>query len=182
MSNIQPGTGYTFSASSSGFTLNVDPPFIQYDRALDTGGTSLDVLAIYPFKIVKNLPANEGDWDDLLAYLALSALELTPYVMIPESGPQFKILPGTVNGTVCYLDWTACADGSPTQNIYLQTYPVGSEQVIATTDVLEDSDNESYVLIGTVDFTGKTQILMNSLCMERFKCGNDDAVYWYSKI
>jgi hypothetical protein len=182
MSNIQPGSGYTFSASSSGFTIDIDTPFINYDSVGDKGGISLEMLAIYPFKIVKHLPANEGSWTELLAYLALSALELTPYSLIPETGPQFKVLPGTINGTVCFLDWTACADGSPTQNIYLQTYPEGDEQIIATTDVLTDSDDESYVLLGTVDYSGKTPIILNSLVMERFKCGDTPAVYWYSKM
>lgn len=182
MSNIQPGTGYTFSASSSGTSVNVDPPFIQYDTVENVSDLSLEMLAIYPFKIVKHIPANSGTWADLLEYLALSALEQTPYVLIPETGNQFMVLQGTINGTVCSLGWTGCPDGSPTLNIYLQTYPEGSEQVIATTDTLEGDDDADYVQIGSVDYNGKYQTLMNCLVMERFKCGDDDAVYWYSKI
>lgn len=183
MSNIQPGTGYTFSASSRGTSLNIDQPFIQYDGN-DGGaaGMSLELLSIFPFKIAKNDPANSGDWTDLLAYLATAAAELTPYVFIPDSGNTFKVLPGTINGVVCSLGPTACNDGDPAQNIYLQTYPYGDEQIIATTSLLDDSDAASYVLLGTVDYTGKTQMTMNSLVMERFKCGDNDAVYWYSKI
>jgi hypothetical protein len=162
--------------------LDIDPPFIQYDTIENVDDITLEMLAIFPFKIVKNIPANSGTWTDLVEYLALSALEQTPYALVPDSGPQFKILPGTINGVVCSLDWTACADGSDPQKIYLQTYPEGDEQIIATTHVLADSDDESYVLLGTVHYAGKTQIIMNSLVMERFKCGDTPAVYWYSKI
>lgn len=182
MSQIQPGTGYTFSASSSGTTLNIDKPFIQYDGNDAQSQLSLEMLSIFPFKIAKSNPANSGDWADLLVYLAQAAAELTPYVFVPDSGNTFQVLPGTINGVVCSLGLTACADGSPTQNIYLQTYPYGSEGIIATTSVLTDDDAASYVLLGTVDYTGKTQMTMNSLVMERFKCGDNDAVYWYSKI
>lgn len=182
MSQIQPGTGYTFSSSSDGVSLNIDKPFIQYDSVDDKENTSLEMLSIYPFKIVKNIPANEGDWADLLEYLAKSALEQTPYVLIPDVGNQFQVLQGTINGNVCSLGWTACEDGSPTQYVYLQTYPAAAQQIIVSTTALEGNDDEDYVLIGSVDYTGKTQIQMNSLVMERFKCGDNDAVYWYSKI
>lgn len=182
MSQLQPGTGYTFSASSSGTTLNIDKPFIQYDGNDAQSNLSLEMLAIFPFKIAKSNPANAGDWTDLLAYLAQAAAELTPYVFVPDSGNTFQVLPGTINGVVCSLGPTVCADGDPTLNVYLQTYPYGSEQIIATTSTLDDSDASAYVLLGTVDYTGKTQYVMNSLVMERFKCGDNDAVYWYSKI
>lgn len=180
--SIQPGTGYTFSCSSSGVTLNIDKPFIQYDGNDAASALSLEMLSIFPFKIAKTNPANSGDWTDLLAYLAQAAAELTPYVFVPDTGSTFQVLPGTINGVVCSLGTTACAVGDPPLNIYLQTYPYGDEQIIATTSVLEDSDEEAYVLLGSVDYTGKTQVVMNSLVMERFKCGDNDARYWYSKI
>lgn len=182
MSQLQPGTGYTFSASSSGTTLNIDKPFVQYDGNDAQSQLSLEMLSIFPFKIAKSNPANAGDWTDLLAYLAQAAAELTPYVFVPDIGNTFQVLPGTVNGVVCSLGLTACADGDPPLNIYVQTYPYGDEQIIATTSTLSDNDDEAYVLIGTVDYSGKTQFTMNSLVMERFKCGDNDAVYWYSKI
>lgn len=182
MSQLQPGTGYTFSASSKGTTINIDTPFIQYDGNDAQSQLSLEMVSIFPFKIAKSNPSNTGDWADLLAYLVQAAAELTPYVFVPDSGPTFQVLPGTINGVVCSLGPTACADGDPALNIYLQTYPYGDEQIIATTSVLEDDDTAAYLLIGVVDFTGKTQMVMNSLVMERFKCGDTDAVYWYSKI
>jgi len=180
--SIQPGTGYTFSASSQGVTLNIDKPFLRYDSDDSETNLSLEMLSIFPFKIAKTNPANSGDWADLLAYLAQAAAELTPYVFVPDAGSTFQVLPGTINGVVCSLGPTACNSGDPTLNVYLQTYPYGDEQIIATTSTLSDSDSASYVLLGTVDYTGKTQLIMNSLVMERFKCGENDAVYWYSKI
>jgi hypothetical protein len=180
--SIQPGTGYTFSASSQGVTLNIDKPFIRYDSDDTETNLSLEMLSIFPFKIAKANPANSGDWADLLLYLATAAAELTPYVFVPDAGSTFQVLPGTINGVVCSLGPTACAAGDPALNIYLQTYPYGDEQIIPTTSVLEDDDTASYVLLGTVDYNGKTQMIMNSLVMERFKCGDTDAVYWYSKI
>lgn len=181
MSKLQPGTGYTLSASSSGTSLNIDKPLLRYDSDTDTS-LSLEMLSIFPFKIAKSDPANSGDWGDLLIYLASAAADLVPYVFISDVGNSFSILPGTINGVVCSLGPTACENGDPTLNIYLQTYPYGSEQIIATTSVLTDDDTAAYVLLGTVDYTGKTQMIMNSLVMERFKCGDNDAVYWYSKI
>jgi hypothetical protein len=182
MSQIQPGTGYNFSASSSGFTLDIQQPFQRYDSDEAEAVLSLEMLSIFPFKIAKNNPANSGDWADLLIYLATAAAENTPYVFIPDTGSTFQVLPGTINGVVCSLGPTACPDGDPTLNVYLQTYPYGSEQIFASTSTFTDDDTASYVLIGTVDYTGKTQMTMNSLVMERFKCGENDAVYWYSKI
>jgi hypothetical protein len=182
MSQLQPGTGYTFSASSSGVTINIDKPFLRYDSDDSATSLSLEMLSIFPFKIAKSDPANSGSWADLLEYLATAAAELTPYVFVPQTGNTFRVLPGTINGVVCDLGLTACEDGDPAQNIYLQTYPYGDEQIIATTSILTDSDTASYVLLGVVDYAGKTQMTMNSLVMERFKCGETDAVYWYSKI
>jgi hypothetical protein len=182
MSKLQPGTGYTFSASSSGTTLNIDKPFLRYDSDDSLTSLSLEMLSIFPFKIAKSDPENSGDWTDLLAYLAFAAAENTPYVFVPQTGNTFTVLPGTINGVVCSLGLTACEDGDPALNIYLQTYPYGSEQIIATTSTLTDNDDEAYVLLGIVEYTGKTQFIMNSLVMERFKCGETDAVYWYSKI
>lgn len=181
MSQLQPGTGYTFSASSSGTTLNIDKPFIQYDGNDAQSELSLEMISIFPFKIAKSTPASSGDWSDLLAYLVQAAAEQTPYVFVPDSGNTFQVLPGTINGVVCSLGPTACEAGDPTLNIYLQTYPEGDEQIIATTSILADSDTEAYVLLGTVDYNGKTQMVMDSLTMERFKCGDNDARYWYSK-
>jgi hypothetical protein len=182
MSKLQPGTGYTFSASSSGTTLNIDKPFLRYDSDDSETNLSLEMLSIFPFKIAKSDPANSGSWADLLVYLATAAAENTPYVFVPQSGNTFTVLPGTINGVVCSLGLTACEDGDPALNIYLQTYPYGSEQIIATTSTMTDNDDEAYVLLGVVEYTGKTQFIMNSLVMERFKCGETDAVYWYSKI
>ena len=182
MSQQQPGVGYTFSASSRGTTLNIDKPFLRYDSDDSETNLSLEMLSIFPFKIAKSDPANSGDWADLLAYLATAAAENTPYVFVPQTGDTFTVLPGSINGVVCSLGATACANGDPALNVYLQTYPYGSEQIIATTSVLSDNDDEAYVLLGTVEYSGKTQLIMNSLVMERFKCGEDDAVYWYSKI
>lgn len=180
--SIQPGNGYTFSSSSKGISLDIDKPFIRYDSDDSETNLSLEMLSVFPFKIAKSNPANSGTWSDLLAYLATAAAELTPYVLVPDSGDTFQVLPGTINGVVCSLGPTACALGDPTQNVYLQTYPAGSENIFATTSTMTDSDSASYVLLGTVDYNGKTQMVMNSLVMERFKCGDNDAVYWYSKI
>lgn len=182
MSQLQPGTGYTFSSSSKGTTINIDKPFIQYDSPDGNPSLSLELLSIFPFKIAKSTPAGTGDWADLLVYLAQAAAEAVPYVFVPDAGPSFQVLPGTINGVVCSLGPTACVSGGPVQNVYLQTYPAGSEQIIATTSVLSDDDDHAYLLLGTVDYTGKTQYIMNSVCMERHKCGANDAAYWYSKI
>jgi hypothetical protein len=181
--SIQPGNGYTFTSSKGGVSLNIDPPFIQYDgNDGGSAGMSLELLSIFPFKIAKQNPANAGDWTDLLAYLATAAAELTPYTLVPQEGASFQVLPGTINGVVCSLGPTACASGDPTVNVYLQTYPSGSENIFTTTSTMTDTDSAAYVLLGSVDYSGKTQVIMNSLVMERFKCGDNDAVYWYSKI
>jgi hypothetical protein len=182
MSQLQPGTGYTFSASSSGTTLNIDKPYAQLDGPDEDSVAVLDMLSIFPFKIAKSNPANAGTWEQLLEYLATAAAELVPYVFVPDVGDSFQVLPGTINGVVCSLGPTACPNGDPPLNIYLQTYPPGEEQIIASATPLEDDDTAAYVLLGVVSYAGKSQMVMNSLVMERFKCGDNDARYWYSKI
>lgn len=182
MSQLQPGTGYTFSASSSGTTIDVNKPFIQYDDTNPEAGLSVAMIDLYPFKIQKGEPSSTGDWADLLVYLAQAAIELDfTFTFIPETGSTFTVLPGTINGTVVSLEATSCA--VPTL-VYVQSYPEGSEQIVTSpaTTPLVDDDTASYLLIGEVSSAGKTQYVKNSLVMERFKCGDNDARYWYSKI
>jgi hypothetical protein len=181
MSRIERGTGYDFTRSGNATTINIVPPPLPDFAELNAVNAQLEVSVLYPFKIVKNSLTPSGSIADLLAALATSLTDIT-VSFIPDTGDTFTVLPGTVNGVLVPAYGPADCSGTTIRNIYVQTYPEASVGIIVTTSTLSDSDSAAYVLIGQVSHDGKTQLVRNSIVMERFKCGSADADYWYSYL
>jgi hypothetical protein len=162
---MQPGTGYTFSSSSSGITLNTEKVW-PAEHSPDVGASLvIELYRPHPFRIVK-----------VTAETVLGAGWF--YNLYPDNGSIFFVVPGTVNGNLCSLGPTAC--GAEITNVYVQTYPDADIQIIATNSTLTSSDTEAYVLIGQVDQYQKTQFVKSNLLRERYKLGQLDADYHHS--
>ena len=162
---MQPGTGYTFKESGKGLTLDIEKPWPA--EFLPTDGTQLviELFRPHPFRILKITSAT-----------ALAAGWF--YNLVPDSGTIFTVAPGTVNGVPCSLGPTVC--GAGLTNVYVQTYPDSSIQIIATTSTLSNSDDEAYVLIGQVDQYDKKQYVKSNLLCERFVLGQTGADFHHS--
>jgi len=162
---MQPGTGYTLRSSGNTATLDIEKPW-PADHGPD-GGASI-VIELYrphPFRIVK-LTAETGLGSGWF------------YNLYPDAGATFTVAPGTVNGNPCFLGPTTCGVGLT--NIYVQTYPDSSVQIIATTSTLSNTDTEAYVLVGQVDQYQKIQYVKSNLLCERFVLGQASADYHHS--
>lgn len=164
---MQPGTGYTFSSSGSGVSLDIEKPW-PADHGPD-GGASL-VIELYrphPFRILK-----------VTAGTAFGSGWF--YNLYPDAGATFTVAPGTVNSIPCSLGPTAC--GAGLTNVYVQTYPDTSVQIIATTSTLSNDDTAAYVLIGQVDQYQKVQYVKSNLLCERYVLGQLPADYHHSYV
>jgi len=161
---MQPGTGYTLSASSSGTTLNIDKPW-PADHSPEGVGLVIELYRPHPFRITK-ITAETGLGSGWF------------YNLYPDNGSIFFVVPGTVNGTPCALAPTAC--GAALTNVYVQTYPDANIQIIATNSTLTSSDSAAYLLIGQVDRYHKTQYVKSNLLRERYVLGQAPADYHHS--
>jgi hypothetical protein len=112
-----------------------------------------------------------------------------PFQIVRNENPQvetFSVMEGTVNNQVAGL----ASHGLGNVEVWLQTYPSPS---ISVGSGGSTSETEAWLRVGRIvhvpnvppDGTYKTtihQYLRNSLWLERFKCGDDTAQYWYSQI
>jgi hypothetical protein len=164
---MQPGAGYTFSASSLGQTLDVSKAW-PAEVTPDIGNSLvIELFTPHPFRITK-----------LTSETALGGGFF--YNLYPDVGSTYLVLPGTVNGTICSLGVTTC--GTSTTFVYVRTYPDASIGIVTSSSPLSDSNSAAYVLIGTVDQYGKQQFVKSNLLRERFKLGQLPAEYHHSYV
>ena len=184
---MQPGPGYTFSASSSGTTLNIQQPWGEWD----SGGDGLCPLQIY------NL-----HYSDILEeyYINVSPGMVNNYGVTDYDGhalthvpaPDIQVFADGISEefTTNYI-YIACDNSGPPNYDYPD--PAVAPYILVRS-VEEVSDDETgLLLIGIVK--GKTnpetdvdtlQIFnykgCGSLWSERFKCGSGAAQYWWSAV
>jgi len=163
--NLQPGVGYTFAGTSAAATLVIDDAWVY-------GPTP------HPFKVI--------------CY---------------KSGSSYlvRVIPGTINNIEPEMSGQALsASPPPTLNIgssmspttvyiYLQM-PVGASGtpppfpedpiIIHDTSPQTSDDNTAYLLLASVDnSTGAvSQYVGGSQWGERWKCGANDAVYYFGLV
>jgi hypothetical protein len=186
MSSIQPGTGYTFSASPRGTTINIDPPFLAWDSQ-DTFSTE-DVL--HPYKVIN---ANSGTFNVVpgmvnnLPTLVDGTQGISPQWLTDNPRPDVTWnWDATTNKSYVYL---AVGKNSTTQAFpnpvsTLSTYPgVGSWDHLVT-----DTDDFGYIMLAeaTIDPTTSrvvvSQYVTGSLWADRLKTGTDTARYYYARV
>jgi len=185
MSQMQPGSGYTFKASSSGTTLNIDTPFVFYDFA-DGENTA----PMHPYKVIN---ANSSTFQ-----VVPGTLNNNPTVVDGTQGLSPDWLTDVPPPTLSW-DWNISTDKSyvylvagpdssthiyPSDNSEHDSYP----GVAAFSDLLTDNDDYGYLLLAeaklnTADSTVTvTQYVTGSLWADRIKLGTLTAKYYYARI
>ena len=165
--NLQPGVGYTFTGNASSATLVIDEPWVYQTQP-------------HPFK-----------------------------VFCSKSGSDYivRVVPGTINNIEPKMGSPATqlsAVPAPTLNIgnsaspttvyiYLEM-PVGSTGtpppfpedpiIIHDTTGQTNTDSVAYLLLASVDnSTGAvSQYVSGSQSGERYKCGTNDAAYFFGLV
>jgi hypothetical protein len=108
-----------------------------------------------------------------------------PFQIVKDEGfDTFHVSEGTVNNSPAGYPST----GLNNVTVWLQTYPTVT--IVITNGTLATDENQAWLMIGRISHipngTGYTtriyQYIRNSLWLERFKCGDDPAQYWYSQI
>ena len=162
---IQPGTGYGFTSSSRGITLNVEQSQTPFQPLPPS--QVLELFTPHPFRIVKleSLSPLGGGFF---------------YNLHPDAGTSYTVIAGTVNAVPC-LPYAGTA-GAELTYVYVQTYPNADIQILVSGVTLDNSDSRAYVLIGTVTAGDKNQYVKSNLLRERFKLGQAEAQYHHTYV
>lgn len=188
MSKIQPGSGYGFTSGGYGFTLNTENPFpdlssgdvcrpleVKYSKYDATGNTHFFTVCIGAVNNLVPQLNEDGVWVKLDRN--------TGGVMNPPE-PVINVTSGV---GVIYLRCGKAASPStkyPDDDTANDSYP---RIISAGGAVPSDSDSYSYLLLATVMINASEQatinpVVLNSLWTERFKCGSNPAIYWWSTV
>lgn len=163
--SIQPGVGYTFTELGGTFALSIDEPEQRFDKP--------HPFQVFCYKsgsdyLVRVIPGTINNIEPTISGQQLSAVP-PPTLNIGSSGS-----PTTV---YIYLQMPVGATGTP------PPFPDGPT-VIHDTSAQTSTDSTAYLLLASVDnSTGAvTQYVSGSQWGERFKCGANDAEYFFSLI
>jgi hypothetical protein len=198
---IQPGVGYNFDSSNSGFTIDTSNPFPGRDGQAEAG---------HPFKIV-NVQIVTSGGSQVVRYQVQSGTlnNLVPVLDDYVSGTTVKldrVTSGVPNPPTAELDPAQYNGATKTSYIYLRAGPkattpfnypfddVSSDRYPAVggynAENALDTDIYGYLKIGsiTVDSISApttltvTQFVMGSLWADRIKLGTTTAKYYYARI
>ena len=185
MSKIQPGAGYTFSASSSGMNLNIEQPFDDQFLQIDTN--------THPF-LVTNLGEDAGDYyfnvqpgtvNNLVPMIENTADLMTDdplfsyFWNFDGAGQSWVVLKtgyDSATNEFPFSDITAVAT-SP-------SYP----QVFSSATMPTTGNTDAYLLLATAtqDLTTfeitVNQMVTGSIWALRVQFGTDPARYYYNRI
>lgn len=189
MSKAQPGSGYGFTSSGYGFSLNTEKPFastngikacqplrVNYDSYESSGNTHFFNVCV---GAVNNLiPQVEEDGVWVLLNRVTSG--------IPN--PPKSVINVTAGLGIIYLRCGATDGSSPS---YPSSDPGDAKypRIISAggSIVPSDTNTNSYLLLATVlidsgENATISPVVFNSIWTERFKCGSSDASYWWSTV
>lgn len=189
MSKIQSGSGYGFTSSGYGFSLNTEKPFNEPQKA--TG--------CLPLRVTYDSYDPDGN-SHFFTVCSGMVNNLVPQIL--EDGVWIKldrVTGGALDPPVGVINVTAglgmfylrCGNVTgppseyPTQDDTLEGYPrIISEG--GTTAPLND-DTYSYIVLASVvisdtEVATLTPYVQSSLWSERFKCGSSGTNYWWSAV
>lgn len=187
---IQPGVGYNFDSSSSGFTLDTSDPFPDNSAALNGN---------YPFKVINvNYDSGGSAWTyqvvpgTLNNYVA-QILEDAVWVKLDRttSGipnwPRSVMTPFNATTKKCYIYLRAGRDAATNSFPSIDDTAAEYPRIINSDVVLADTDTYGYVLIAVAtEATGPSisvvQYVTGSLWANRIKLGSATARYFYARI
>lgn len=183
---IQPGVGYTFDSSSSGFTLDTSDPFpstdipklhplqiygLRYDTATNTA-----FYKVYVGTINNLVPQIE---EDPSVWVKLDRLTSG----IPD--PPESVI--TTSGGLYYIYLRTGPDSTtndfPSSDDTSARYP----RIISVGTVQTDTDTEGYILLAHGSISGSNVItnyqdVSSSLWGDRIKLGTATSQYYYARI
>ena len=163
--SVQPGVGYTFTNSGGAFALTIDEPWVYQTQP-------------HPFKvfcsksgsdyIVRVVPGTINNIEPTISGQQLSA------VPAPTLNIGYSASPTTV---YIYLQMPVGASGTP------PPFPDGPT-VIHDTSPQTSTNSTAYLLLASVDnSTGAvSQSVSGSQWGERYKCGANDASYYFGLV
>lgn len=163
---IQPGVGYTYTNGPGGMSLVIDDPYIPPSD--------------FPFKVI----SSKSGSDYLVRVIpgTINNIEPTmntPPVQLSAVPPPTLNIGNSASPTTVYiyLKMPVAASGTP------PAFPDAPE-IIHDTTAQTSTDTEAYLLLAIVDnSTGVvTQYVSGSQWGERYKCGANDAVYYFGRI
>lgn len=186
---IQPGVGYNFDSSSSGFTLDTSDPFPSADGQANN----------HPFKVINvtyDVPGTAwlyqvvpGTLNNVVAQIE----EDSVWVVLDRttSGvpdwPVSVMTPFDATTKKCYIYLRAGKDATtndfPSDDDTSSNYP----RIINSDVELADTNTYGYVLLAVAtEATGPSisvvQYVSGSLWGDRIKLGTDTAQYYYARI
>lgn len=163
--NLQPGVGYTFTGNGSSATLVIDEPWVY--------ATPPHPFQVFCYKsgsdyLVRVTPGTINSIEPTISGTQLSN-NPPPTLNIGSSGS-----PTTV---YIYLKMPVAASGTP------PAFPDAPE-IVDDTTAQTSNDAEAYLLLASVDnSTGAvSQYVSGSQSGERWKCGANDAVYYFGLV
>ena len=163
--NLQPGVGYTFTGNASSATLVIDEPWVYQTQP-------------HPFKvfcsksgsdyIVRVVPGTINNIEPTMSSQQLSA------VPAPTMNIGFSASPQTV---YIYLQMPVGTSGTP------PPFPDGPT-IMHDTSAQTNTNSTAYLLLASVDnSTGAvSQYVSGSQSGERYKCGTNDAAYFFGLV
>lgn len=165
--NLQPGVGYTFSGTGAAATLVIDEPWLYAEGTHPFQVFCTKVGSDY---IVRVIPGTINNIEPTMGSPPTQLSAVPP----PTLNIGFSASPTTV---YIYLQMPVGASGTP------PPFPDGPTIMNDTSPQTSD-DNTAYLLLASVDnSTGVvSQYVSGSQWGERYKCGANDAVYYFGLV
>lgn len=205
--SIQPGTGYTFTASSQGTNFSIQTPWAPWTNY------NLAEEYIHPFKIINvsivtsggspvvRYQVQSGTINNLVAAIddftagSLVLLNRTDPITGAPNPPTAQLSSGSYDPTT-KTSYIVLRSGPAVASPYDYPDPTFSPtatrypQIIGGTSVPADADTWGFVCIGTITVDNVTtpttfsvtQFVTGSLWSDRIKLGTETARYYYARI
>ena len=163
--NLQPGVGYTFTGNASSATLVIDEPWVYQTQPHPFKVFCSKVGSDY---IVRVVPGTINNIEPTMSSQQLSA------VPAPTLNIGFSASPTTV---YIYLQMPVGTSGTP------PPFPDGPT-IMHDTSAQTNTNSTAYLLLASVDnSTGAvSQYVSGSQSGERYKCGTNNAAYFFGLV
>ena len=165
--NLQPGVGYTFTGNASSATLVIDEPWVYQTQP-------------HPFKVFCSKSGSDyivrvvpGTINNIEPTMGSPPTQLSA-VPAPTMNIGFSASPTTV---YIYLQMPVGTSGTP------PPFPDGPT-IMHDTSAQTNTNSTAYLLLASVDnSTGAvSQYVSGSQSGERYKCGTNNAAYFFGMV
>ena len=165
--NLQPGVGYTFTGNASSATLVIDEPWVYQTQP-------------HPFKVFCSKSGSDyivrvvpGTINNIEPTMGSPPTQLSA-VPAPTLNIGYSASPQTV---YIYLQMPVGTSGTP------PPFPDGPT-IMHDTSAQTNTNSTAYLLLASVDnSTGAvSQYVSGSQSGERYKCGTNDAAYFFGLV